>query len=99
MFFDLVMQTAVCKDITEQPKPDNRPEWVARMNNIKNSVNGIIYSEITKKCTRIIIASLQNSPSGLSPNELFSVLNNFIQLSCIFADNFKTSRIIVQNSC
>ncbi len=44
MFFQLVKQLAEQEGITEQFKAENQMEWVGRMNNIRNQVEGIIYN-------------------------------------------------------
>ena len=44
MFFQLVKQLAEQEGITEQFKAENQMEWVGRMNNTRNQVEGIIYN-------------------------------------------------------
>ena len=44
MFSQLVKQLAEQEGITEQFKAENQMEWVGRMNNIRNQVEGIIYN-------------------------------------------------------
>ena len=46
MFLRLVKQMAECDGVTEQLKAGNQMEWVARMNNIRNSIAEIIYKTI-----------------------------------------------------
>lgn len=45
MFSDLVNQMKKHHGITEQLKADNQLEWIRQMNNIRHSVNEIIYNE------------------------------------------------------
>ena len=46
MFFRLVNQLTEKGGITEQLKADNQMLWVARMNNIRNRAEEIVYQEI-----------------------------------------------------
>lgn len=46
MFFQLVEQMAQREGITEQFKYENQMEWVGQMNNVRNRVEEIIYSEL-----------------------------------------------------
>lgn len=46
MFFRLVNQLTEKEGITEQLKADNQMLWVARMNNIRNRAEEIVYQEI-----------------------------------------------------
>ena len=46
MFFLLVNQLAEKEGVTEQLKADNQMLWVARMNNIRNRAEEIVYQEI-----------------------------------------------------
>lgn len=46
MFFQLVKQMAEREGVTEQLKADNQMEWVARMNNIRNSVIELVNREL-----------------------------------------------------
>lgn len=46
MFERLLKQYAKMQGVTEQFKADNHMEWVERMNNIRNAVMEIIYSEL-----------------------------------------------------
>lgn len=46
MFFLLVDQLAKQEGVTEKLKADNQMLWVARMNNIRNRVEEIVYQEI-----------------------------------------------------
>lgn len=46
MFFQLVEQMAQREGITEQFKSENQMEWVGQMNNVRNRVEEIIYSEL-----------------------------------------------------
>lgn len=46
MFFQLVEQMAQREGITEQFKSKNQMEWVGQMNNVRNRVEKIIYSEL-----------------------------------------------------
>ena len=46
MFFRIVKQFAEKEGITEKLKAENPMEWIGRMNNIRNYVNEIVYSEI-----------------------------------------------------
>ena len=42
----LIKQFAEKENITEELKSNNQMEWVARMNNIKNRAEEIIYKEL-----------------------------------------------------
>ena len=42
----LIKQMAEQENVTEELKANNQLEWVARMNNIKNRAEEVIYSEI-----------------------------------------------------
>ena len=46
MFFRLVNQLAKQEGVSEQLKADNQMLWVARMNNIRNRAEEVIYQEI-----------------------------------------------------
>lgn len=46
MFNTLIEQFKKSEGITEQLKAHDQMQWVARMNNIRNSVNEIIYNEL-----------------------------------------------------
>lgn len=46
MFFRLVKEMAHREGVTEQLKAENQMKWVCRMNNIRNRVSEIVYSEI-----------------------------------------------------
>ena len=46
MFFRLVNQLTEKEGVTEQLKADNQMLWVARMNNIRNRAEEIVYQEI-----------------------------------------------------
>lgn len=46
MFSRLVKQMADLEGITEQLKAENQLEWVQRMNNIRNRITEIVYSEL-----------------------------------------------------
>lgn len=46
MFFRLFKQMTHREGVTEQLKAENQMEWVCRMNNIRNRVSEIVYSEI-----------------------------------------------------
>lgn len=46
MFFKLIKQMAESEGVTETLKAENQMEWVCRMNNIRNRVTEILYSEI-----------------------------------------------------
>ena len=46
MFSRLVKQMAEREGVTEQLKADNQMEWVARMNNIRNSVIELVNREL-----------------------------------------------------
>ena len=46
MFSRLVKQMAEREGVTEQLKADNQMEWVARMNNIRNSVTEIVNNDL-----------------------------------------------------
>ena len=41
----LIKQTAEKENITEELKANNQLEWVAKMNNIKNRAEEIVYNE------------------------------------------------------
>ena len=42
----LISQLAQQEGITEQLKAENQMEWIARMNNIRNRVDEIVFSEL-----------------------------------------------------
>lgn len=46
MFFQLVKQLTEQEGITEQLKVNNQMEWIGQMNNVRNRVEEIIYSEL-----------------------------------------------------
>ena len=46
MFEQLIKKYAKMQGVTEQLKADKYMEWVGRMNNIRNAVKEIIYSEL-----------------------------------------------------
>ena len=46
MFFRLVKQVAESEGVTEQLKADNQMEWVARMNNIRNSAIELVNRDL-----------------------------------------------------
>lgn len=46
MFFRLVEQMAEREGVTEQLKANNQMDWVARMNNIRSRVTGIVNYDI-----------------------------------------------------
>lgn len=46
MFFQLVNQLTEKEGVTEQLKAENQMLWVARMNNIRNRAEEIVYQEI-----------------------------------------------------
>ena len=46
MFVTLISQYKTAEGITEQLKATNQMEWVARMNNIRQRANEIIYKEL-----------------------------------------------------
>ena len=46
MFSQLMKQMAECEGVTEKLKADNQPEWVGRMNNIRNRAVETVNSEL-----------------------------------------------------